>query len=259
MLVAVEEPLAVAGDGRELDDLARVGQPLRGRCAARAAPDSAAVSADAIVTGSPIRRAIWIASSISTSRRARVGPWRSAAARRESSRTRSALSAVPDDRDPLLQQRDEAVVGEPVASTGSARRSPRWRARAARKPARPGRRPRRAGTSPSRARHRPRRRLRVAERQQQLAALRGGRCAAARAPRAPARTGAPPPRTRSSAIARAPARRGVVDRLGRPRRPRRSGARARRDAGPGRPRGRPPAPRPTRRCSSTRRARVRRW
>ena len=149
MLVPVEQALAVAGLRSRARRSRSRWPAARGQCAARAAPTRRPSSADAIVTGSPSRRAIWIASPSVAGARARVGPWRSAAARRESSRTRSALSPSPTAASALLEQRDEALVGQRRASRGTARRSRRRRGRTARAARRIVRPPPPAGTSPS--------------------------------------------------------------------------------------------------------------
>ena len=199
VLVPVEEPLACHRSGPRARR-SRPRWPAAGeRCAVRAARDSAAVSADAIVAGSPIRRAICdrlLHHALATRR---------ATARGEAPRrgARAAGPAARCRRRPRPRARPRATGRAARRSapppTGTARRSRPRRGPASR--AAPAERAMLRRTQERRLR-RPvvpargpgRRRAPAAAR----SALRGRRAARVAAPRAPSRTGAPPPRRRAA-------------------------------------------------------------
>ena len=250
MLVAVEEPLAVAGDGRQLDDLARVGQPrLDGvrRVQRRLGGGQRGRDRDGIAD--PARHLDRLLHQHLAARAGRPVAQRRGQAREQPDAQRAVGRA--DDRDALLQQRDEAVVREPVAP----QEAPAVAGRGAREqlglPRGPGD-VRGAQERRLRAHVIALARLRLPQRQQHRAALRGrpalerGERQLVQAHRLLVRVQRD--RARSGAG-------GVVDRLGRARLVEVVG-----ELGEVRVRiGRPSSASPTRRCSSTRRARESVW
>ena len=213
MLVAVEQPLAVAGGDRERDDLARVGQPLSGGVRrVQRGLGGGQRGRDRDRVADPARHLDRLLHQLLAARAGRAVAQRRGQAREQPDAQRAVVRSDGDE--PFLEQRDEAVVGEPVRPqepSAVARGGAGEHQRQSGRPChvrRPQARRLRARVVPAPA-------LRVTERQQQLTALRGGRRAARVERRERQRV--QPHRLlvgqlRDRAGARAP---GVADRLGR--------------------------------------------
>ena len=249
MLVAVEEPLAVAGDGRQLDDLPRVGQPrLDGvrRVQRRFGGGQRGRDRDGIAD--PAGHLDRLLHQHLAARARGPVAQRGGQAREQPDAQRAVGRA--HDRDPLLQQRDEAVVREPVApeeAPAVARRGAREQLGLPRGP----RDVRGAQERRLRAHVIALARLCLPQRQQHRAALRG-RCPLERGERQLVQAHRLLVRVQRDRAR--PGAGGVVDRLARPRL-----VEVVRELGQVRRSGSASSASPTRRCRSTRRARESVW